>query len=82
MKLLFKILCAAERRRAIRTSQMQYKVYVHFLEQFPELISDKKDSTLPEDQFDKKWKDLTNRLNTSGAQRTTEEWQFVSDILF
>ena len=71
-----------ERQRAIRTSTLQHTVYVEFLEEFPEMICEKKDPLLPEDYFAKKWKGLADMLNSceKGPTKSAQEWQNVSNI--
>lgn len=72
-----------DRKRVIKTTKIQYEIYVKFLEENKPFALGKTDIVTNENYFAEKWNELTTLLNTSGAgpTRTQQSWKTVRLIL-
>lgn len=72
-----------ERKRVIKTTRIQYEIYVKFLEENKPFALGKTDLIANENYFAEKWNELTALLNTSGAgpTRTQQSWKTVINIM-
>lgn len=72
-----------ERKRVIKTTRIQYEIYVKFLEENKPFALGKTDLIANENYFAEKWNELTALLNTSGTgpTRTQQSWKTVIKII-